>query len=96
MRDIQCYLWLNHLKAVDTMILYLPTISVLRGGVLRLGLWVRGLRNPIVLVYQLFCHLQTFFFFKVGVREIMIIYFHFPEAATSTNMWSRWDHRKSI
>lgn len=39
-------------------------LSVEGGGVLRLGLWVRGLRNPIVLVYQLFCHLQTFFFFQ--------------------------------
>jgi hypothetical protein len=37
MRDIQCYLWLNHLKAVDTMILYLPTISVLRGGGTEVG-----------------------------------------------------------
>lgn len=64
-------------------------------GLLRLGLWVRGLENPIVLVYQLFCHPQTFIV-KVGVREIIITYVRFPEAATSTNMWSRGDQRKSI
>lgn len=41
MRDIQCYLWLNHLKAVDTMIPYLPTISVLK-RILRLALGERS------------------------------------------------------
>lgn len=33
MGDIQCCLWLNHLKAVDITTPYLPTNSVLRGGI---------------------------------------------------------------
>lgn len=63
-------------------------------GVLRLVLWVRGIEKPRVLFYPFFCH-PWIFFFKVGLRGIIIIDFCFPEAATSTSMWPGWDHRKS-
>lgn len=65
-------------------------------GVLRLGLWVRGIGKPRVLFSLINFSVTLDICFKVGVRGIIIIDFCFPAAATSTSMWSRWDHRKSI